>query len=181
MRYMKCLGSYNVPVLACCYYIFRNVIAAGDSNRSFGCMYKWRNLQEGFQEAKISRKPIFLLIYKPGCPTCEKLKPKFNNSIRILDLSQHFVMVGVRKDEMILMQDKARFQPDGTYVPRILFFTPDGEFMKDIYNRHPKADNKYKYFYSSPSQIVDSMILALERCSENSLNDTFERGKTKKK
>ncbi|XP_011703689.1 PREDICTED: thioredoxin domain-containing protein 12-like isoform X2 [Wasmannia auropunctata] len=88
MRYAKCLGSLNVTALAC-YYVFGNVIAADDDS-NFGRMYKWRNLQEGFQEAKISRKPIFLLIYKPGCPTCEKLKPKFTNSIRILDLSQHY-------------------------------------------------------------------------------------------
>lgn len=87
-------------------------------------------------------------------------------------------MVGVRKDE-IPAQDEARFQPDGTYVPRILFFTPDGEFMKDIYNRHPKAEDKYKYFYSNTSQIIDSMILALERCAENSLNGTLN-DKTKK-
>lgn len=88
-------------------------------------------------------------------------------------------MVGVKKGE-IPAEDEARFQPDGTYVPRILFFTADGEFTKDIYNRHPKADNQYKYFYSSTSQIIDSMILALERCSENSLNGTLN-DKTKKK
>lgn len=71
-------------------------------------------------------------------------------------------MVNVRKDE-IPAKDEARFQPDGTYVPRILFFTPDGELMEDIYNRHPTADDKYKYFYSNKTQIVDSMLLALER------------------
>lgn len=75
-------------------------------------------------------------------------------------------MVDVRKGED-LAEDEARFQPDGTYVPRILFFTPDGEFMEDVYNRHPKADNEYKYFYSSTSQIIDSMILALERLKES--------------
>lgn len=87
MRYAKCLNSLSFTTLT--YYIFRNVITAGDDlNHGFGQMYKWRNLQEGFQEAAISRKPIFLLIHKPGCPTCEKLKPKFANAIRILDLSQ---------------------------------------------------------------------------------------------
>lgn len=86
-------------------------------------------------------------------------------------------MVGVRKGE-IPVQDEARFQPDGTYVPRILFFSPDGEFMKDIYN--PKADDKCKYFYSSTSQIIDSMISALERCSGESLNGTLD-DKTKEK
>lgn len=89
-------------------------------------------------------------------------------------------MVSVRKDE-IPAQDQVRFQPDGTYVPRILFFTPDGDFMKDIYNRHPKADDKYKYFYSNTSQIIDSMILALERCSGKSLDDYTFDDKTKKK
>lgn len=87
-------------------------------------------------------------------------------------------MVGVRKGE-IPAQDEAKFQPDGTYVPRILFFTPDGEFIKDIYNRHPKADYKYKYFYNSTSQIIDSMILALERCSEESLKSTLDQTKKK--
>lgn len=88
-------------------------------------------------------------------------------------------MVSVKKGE-ISAKDEARFQPDGTYVPRILFFTPDGEFMTDIYNRHPQADDKYKYFYSSTSQIIDSMILALKRCSENSLNSTLNDNKKKK-
>lgn len=72
-------------------------------------------------------------------------------------------MVYARKGEMPA-KDEAKFQPDGSYVPRILFFTPDGEFMQDIYNRHPQADKKSKYFYSNTTQIVDSMVLALERC-----------------
>lgn len=65
------------------------------------------------------------------------------------------------------MQDEKKFEPDGTYVPRILFFTPDGKFMEDIYNRHPKGDEKYKYFYTNTAQIIDSMILALERCTKD--------------
>lgn len=90
-----------------------------------------------------------------------------------------FVMVNVRKGE-IPVQDEARFEPDGTYVPRILFFTPDGEFIEDIYNRHPKADDKYKYFYSNTAQIIDSMILTLERCSIKESTKTI-RDRAKKK
>jgi len=77
-------------------------------------------------------------------------------------------MVNMKKND-IPSRDRPRFQPDGTYVPRILFFTPDGKFMEEIYNRHPKADNKYKYFYSNANQIINSMILALEQCSEELL------------
>ncbi|XP_032665776.1 thioredoxin domain-containing protein 12-like [Odontomachus brunneus] len=162
MRFSRCFGSWKFRTLMC--YVFGNVIAANnDMNQSFERMFKWRNLQEGFDEAKIVRKPIFLLIYKTGCPTCDKLKPKFTKSIRLHDLSQYFVMVKAKKGEMSPIYE-ARFQPDGNYVPRILFFTPDGEFMEDIYNRHLQADNKCKYFYSNATQIIDSMILALERC-----------------
>jgi len=83
-------------------------------------------------------------------------------------------MVGMKKDE-IPAQDEAKFQPDGTYVPRILFFTPDGEFMKDVYNHHQKADDKYKYFYNSTSQIIDSMILALAHIPKNDTLDDKRR------
>jgi len=83
-------------------------------------------------------------------------------------------MVNMKKNE-IPLQDKARFQPDGTYVPRILFFTPDGEFMEDIYNRHPKADNKYKYFYSNTGPIINSMLLALEHCSKGLLIEIVDK------
>lgn len=86
MRYARYLGSWKFSALA--YYIFGNVIAIDNLNQNFGHTFKWRNLDEGFEEAKIVRKPIFLLIYKIGCPTCEKLKPKFTKSIRINDLSQ---------------------------------------------------------------------------------------------
>lgn len=91
MRYTRCLGSWKFSALAC--HIFGNVIAHdNDRNDGFGHMYKWRRLKEGFDEAKVTRKPIFLLIYKTGCPTCEKLKPKFTKSIRIQDLSQQWVI-----------------------------------------------------------------------------------------
>ncbi|KAL0117165.1 hypothetical protein PUN28_010186 [Cardiocondyla obscurior] len=172
MRYAKCLGSLNIAGLVC-YSVFGSVIAADNDTTNFERAYKWRSLSEGFREAKTSRKPIFLLVHKPGCPTCENLQAKIVKSIRILDLSQRFVMVRVKKGELST-QDEARFQPDGTYVPRILFFTPDGEFIKDIYNRHPKADDKYKYFYSSTSQIIDSMLLALEHCSKDLLNGAID-------
>jgi hypothetical protein len=83
-------------------------------------------------------------------------------------------MVNMKKNE-IPSQDRARFQPDGTYVPRILFFTPDGEFMKDIYNRHPKADDKYKYFYSNTNQIINSMLSVLECCSKELLIEIIDK------
>jgi len=85
MRYAKCFNFLRFTALI--YHIYGKVNATDDSH-DFGEMYKWKNLQEAYKEAKDNRKPIFLLIHKIGCPTCEQLKPKFINSIRILDLSK---------------------------------------------------------------------------------------------
>ena len=69
-------------------------------------------------------------------------------------------MVNVENSVEVLNKEK-KFYPDGTYVPRILFFTPDGELIKEAYNRSSKADPAYRYFYISPAEIIDTMIFVL--------------------
>ena len=41
-----------------------------------------------------------------------------------------------------------RFKPDGGYIPRIMFFTPEGEILPE-YN---SGNQKYLYFYGTGSQ-----------------------------
>ena len=61
-----------------------------------------------------------------------------------------------------MVNNSQRFYPDGKYVPRVLFFTPSGELIKEAYNRSPKADSNFRYFYSNPSQIIDTMHFVLK-------------------
>lgn len=62
-----------------------------DSDRGFGHIFKWRTLNDAFHEAKVTRKPIFLVIHRPWCPACKKLKVNFEKSIKLLDLSKQYV------------------------------------------------------------------------------------------
>lgn len=61
-----------------------------------------------------------------------------------------------------MVNNSGKFYPDGKYVPRILFFTPDGELIQDAYNRSPKADPEFRYFYSSPAPIIETMLYILK-------------------
>ena len=49
------------------------------------------------------------------------------------------------------------YQPDGAYIPRLLYAQPDGTLRPDIKN--PKALEKYGYFYSDASQVRPLLTL----------------------
>lgn len=50
---------------------------------------------------------------------------------------------------------EAEFKPDGGYIPRILFLTPQGEVMSEVV--HAGGNPKYKYYYAEPRSIVTAM------------------------
>ncbi|XP_053994838.1 uncharacterized protein LOC128885093 [Hylaeus volcanicus] len=83
-------------------------------------------------------------------------------------------------DFHILEQEKHGYlkeqelEPDGRYVSRIFFFTPDGNFIEDAYNKHEKADNEHKYFYGSPSHIAETQLFVLRECCEKPTSVTFD-------
>lgn len=52
--------------------------------------------------------------------------------------------------------------PDGLYIPRILFFGPDGQLLRKIFNEDPENDADSKYHYWTIPQIIDSMIKVLK-------------------
>lgn len=70
-----------------------------------------------------------------------------------------------------VLEDK-KFQPDGKYVPRILFFTSEGDFIKEACNK--QADKGNKYFYKSPSQVVETMLYVLRKYSNDPLPVMFQ-------
>lgn len=50
---------------------------------------------------------------------------------------------------------------DGGYIPRILFMTPSGDVLPELSN--PRANPKYKYYYSSAGQVGQGMQAALDK------------------
>ena len=48
-----------------------------------------------------------------------------------------------------------KYKPDGGYIPRILYFHPDGSFLPSITNAD--GNPKYKYYHFSTESVADSM------------------------
>ncbi|KAG7211396.1 hypothetical protein KM043_010684 [Ampulex compressa] len=164
MQYAKYLCSLNLVGLA--NHVAEN-ITSGDAHNDcgFSQLFKWRSFKIGFEEAKKSKKPIFLLIQETTCNTCQELKCKLSKSIKLIDLSSQFVMIHIQNNDAPVATQKV-YQPDGKYVPRILFFTSKGELIKEVYNKHPQASEEHKYFYNNPTQIIDSMLIVLNHYSK---------------
>ena len=71
------------------------------------------DLESGLDQAKTQNKPLMLVIHKTWCGACKRLKPQFESSKDIAELSEKFIMVNAQDDEEPKGQE---FAPDGGYV-----------------------------------------------------------------
>ncbi|RUS74595.1 hypothetical protein EGW08_017637 [Elysia chlorotica] len=131
--------------------IFKSVNAGDGWNSSLG----WVSLDQ----ARVSGKPVMLIVSKPTCPVCRKLKAKLVTHPGIERLSPHFAMVHLHPTELPDdPESEAVFYPDGRYVPRILFFDSDFNFLPEVKGPFRTA---YQYFYGEPDNVEISMQNAL--------------------
>jgi len=124
----------------------------GSESNGLGEHIEWLNLQDGLELAKESKKPLMLIIHKSWCGACKAMKPKFVESEEIEALSKKFVMVNTMDDDE---PEGDIYQPDGGYIPRLLFFDPNGDLLTDIINEG--GNPKYKYYYNDADSITRSM------------------------
>eukprot|EP01116_Phalansterium_solitarium_P011864 TRINITY_DN27699_c0_g1_i1.p1 TRINITY_DN27699_c0_g1~~TRINITY_DN27699_c0_g1_i1.p1 ORF type:complete len:170 (-),score=27.25 TRINITY_DN27699_c0_g1_i1:98-577(-) len=136
-----------------------NVVVASDG-RGWGDNVNWRPYSEALAEAKAQNKGTMLIIWKSWCGACKNLKPLVAASSEFVELSSNFVMSNVGDDEE---PSDSQFAPDGGYIPRILFLDPQGKVDTSIYNK--RGSEKYKYYYSDASQILDAMREAAQKFS----------------
>ncbi|CAG5128360.1 unnamed protein product [Candidula unifasciata] len=87
------------------------------------------------------------------------VKPLFAAHPGINKLSQHFVMVNLEPDEV---PRPPEFEPDGAYVPRILFFSHDGRIFRNIIGKEPRN----KYFYDNMRRLENNMKRVLRQYRE---------------
>ncbi|CAL8103475.1 unnamed protein product [Orchesella dallaii] len=137
-------------------------------DNGLGKHINWHRLDDGLAAAKEQAKPLMLIIHKSWCGACKSLKPKFSESQKISKLSKKFIMVNTMDDDEPPMDI---YKPDGGYVPRILFFDPEGELYKDVVNE--EGNPEYMYYYYDELSIVGSMekvVDLIAASSENLLN-----------
>ena len=132
-------------------------VTAIDSN-GLGDHIDWQPWAKGLSLAKETGKPLMLILHKSWCGACKSLKPKFEASKEIGELSSQFVMINAKEGDE--PENDPKFNIDGGYVPRIFFLDSNGNVLSNVI--HEGGNPTYKYFYSRPEGIVNSMKRALE-------------------
>ncbi|CEF59760.1 Thioredoxin-like fold domain-containing protein [Strongyloides ratti] len=136
--------------------MYKNPLSHG-----FGEDIDWVSWDNAIELAEQQEKPIFLLVHKTWCHACKSLKKTLESSnarkaFKIL--SKYFIMVNTEDDEEPYEDE---YRPDGKYIPRLVFLDKNGDLLEQFINKRGEQKN-YKYYYSTPADIVASMKSVLK-------------------
>jgi thiol:disulfide interchange protein len=118
----------------------------------------WKSYDDGLKEAKAAKRPVCLIFYTTWCPHCANYSKLFSNP-EIVNKSKSFVMIRIDKDKNAELSGK--YKPDGEYIPRTYFLSPDGTLDESL----TETREQFKYFYSEqdPASILAGMDRALKK------------------
>ncbi|WP_072396740.1 thioredoxin family protein [Hyphomicrobium sp. CS1GBMeth3] len=88
----------------------------------------WRDVGPGIQEASRTGQPVVMLFHASWCGSCRRYRAVWKDP-GVVAASKNFVMILVDVDKH--PDANGAFSPDGTYVPRTIFYTAEGDVMKD--------------------------------------------------
>ncbi len=126
-------------------------------SHGFNDAIAWRGFEEGFRVASEEQRPLMLVVHASWCSKCRLLKRLFRSDKQLIELSEQFVMVNVDQDEEPTV---TQLGPDGTYLPRVLFFAPNGDIDSTLQNPNRR---RFRYFYMPNEDLLGTMQRALER------------------
>lgn len=132
-----------------------NRTATADAH-GFGENIPWEPLEGALAHAKQDGMPVMLVVHASWCSRCKELKPAFSNP-ELAALSQHFIMVNADQD---LEPKVLEYAPDGEYIPRVVFLSPEG--IEDLTLTN-EARQRHRYFYTPADDLLGVMRKALTR------------------
>lgn len=114
---------------------------------------QWRTMQSGVKESTATGKTVVLVFHASWCSACKKYRQVFKDPA-VVDATRNYVMVLVDVDKE--PQVNGAFAPDGTYVPRTLFITPEGDVRADLTG---KTDPQHPHTIdiTSPAELLSLM------------------------
>lgn len=156
----KSSRAWPLYVLALALSLAAPAWAGGDWNDEG---IEWRDWDDAVAEAKETGKPICLVVYTETCPHCTNYSRVFHDD-GVEKVARDFVMV--RIDQGTKRTLAMKFAPDGAYIPRTLFFTPEAEMAPEIQVDRPK----YVHFYDEhdPRHIREAMKKAHPQLTKKS-------------
>jgi thiol:disulfide interchange protein len=127
------------------------------SDLQWGDKIAWRSWESAQSLARSQGKSIGLIVYAEWCARCKELAPVFEQP-DVASAAADLVMVRHDQDQPApWLKDKLGAY--GTYVPRVLFLSPDGEVREDLTSGHPR----YPYFYAALVQ--DTLVANMRAAS----------------
>ena len=128
-------------------------------SHGYGTDIVWRHLAEAQTESKTAGKPMMVFVHASWCGRCKELRPVFDDPA-LVAASSELLMVNLDHDKS--KDARTTFAPDGSYVPRIMFFDPSGARIDDIVN--PRSP-QFPLYYSSGNK--RELIAAMRRATES--------------
>lgn len=118
--------------------------ASAELGNGFGSHFPWQStLEAAWKQAQKEQKPLMVVVSKEWCGSCKALKAVFSKSEEVLEAAQGVVMVALENEPEA---DDEKYRPSGaSYIPRFMFFSPDGRLLPLTSN-----SEKYAYYYHGP-------------------------------
>lgn len=118
-----------------------------------GAEINWRSMQGGVKEANQTGKTVVLVFHASWCSACKKYREVFKDPA-IVEAARGYVMilVDVDKDPAV----NGAFSPDGTYVPRTLFITPEGDVRPELVGK-TDPEHPHTIDITGPGELLSLM------------------------
>lgn len=100
-----------------------------------GAEIAWRDVGPGIRESTRSGRPVVMVFHAEWCKACRRYREVWKDP-GVVSASRDFVMILIDVDR----DPKANgaFSPDGTYVPRTIFYDSEGDVMSHVRGKDPE-------------------------------------------
>ncbi|MGE0022196.1 MAG: thioredoxin family protein [Hyphomicrobium sp.] len=100
-----------------------------------GAEIAWREIGPGIRESSQTGKTVVMLFHASWCTSCKRYREVWKDP-GVVAASKDLVMILVDVDKD--PDANGAFSPDGTYVPRTIFYTPAGDVIEDLRGKDPE-------------------------------------------
>ena len=131
----RLLGA--LVVVMCAATSGRGALGAAPKMAEFwnGAEIAWQNVGPGIQESSRTGKTVVMVFHASWCSSCKRYREVWKDP-GVVAASRDLVMILVDVDSEPTAN--GAFSPDGTYVPRTIFYSPEGDVMKDLRGKDPE-------------------------------------------
>lgn len=133
-----------------------------------GAEIAWREVGPGIQESARTGKPAVMLFHASWCLSCTRYREVWKDPA-VVSAARDLVMILVDVDSEPAAN--GAFSPDGSYVPRTIFYTAEGDVMADLVGR----DREYPHTIDldNPAELRSLMQKAAAKA--RGIGDTPDR------